>query len=133
VLVTPESLAEATARLESAAPGYLARIRKQAAALARPATEKERARRAIAITVQTAHVNPNVGFTSRRVTGRVLKRVVATLIRFYILHINSQLVEFAESSAWMGQSLLDYTESLEKEVATLKERVRRLEQGAEAP
>ena len=119
--------------MESEAPGYLARVRKQAAALARPATEQERARRAIAVVVNNAQIHPNVPFASRRLVGRLLKRVIGTLIRFYIIHINSQVVEFAESSAWMGQSLLDYAESLEAEVATLRARVRRLEEAAEAP
>ena len=133
MVVTPEALADATSRLEASSPGYLARVRRQAAALARPATEKERARRAIAVTVETAHINPNVPFASANLVGRLLKRVIGTLVRFYVLHINSQVVEFAESSAWMGQSLLDYTESLEKEVVALKARVRRLEEAAEAP
>lgn len=131
--MTPEALQEAAARLEAEAPGYLARVRRSAAALARPDGERDRARQAIAITVETAQVTPNVPFASRRLVGRVMKRVIGTLTRFYFVHLTSQVVEFAEASAWMGQSLLDYTATLEAELAALRERVRRLEEGAAAP
>jgi hypothetical protein len=131
--LSPETLQAEAARMEAQAPGYLTRVRRSAAALARPASERDRVARAIALTVEAAQVTPNVPLASNRRAGRLMKRVVAAVTRFYFLSLTAQVVEFAESSAWMGQALLDYTASLEAEVADLKERVRCLEQGPGAP
>jgi hypothetical protein len=132
-VITPEALAQAQARLEREAPGYLARVRRRAAALARPATEREQALRSIALTVETAQVNSNVPNESNHLAGRVMKKAVSVLTRFYFLHLTTQVTEFAESSAWMGQALMEYTAALETEVAALRERVRCLEERLDAP
>ena len=131
--MTPESLEEAAARLEQIEPGYLAKIRRRATALGVPATGRERVRQSIGLTVETAHMNADVPSASNRRVGRVMKKGVSALTRFYMLHIVSQVNEFAEASAWMGQALMDYTSGLEAEVAQLRERVRRLEERLEAP
>jgi uncharacterized protein YceH (UPF0502 family) len=131
--VTPESLEEAAARLEHIEPGYLAKVRRRASALGVPTTNRERVRRSIGLTVETAHINADVPSASNRRVGRMMKRGISTLTRFYMLHVVSQVNEFAESSAWMGQALMDYTAALEAEVDQLRERVRCLEERLEAP
>lgn len=133
MLPTDDTLAEAAARLEAMAPGYLDRVRRQAAALGRPATEVDRARQAIATTVERAPVSVIPPLVSRKRFGRAVKHAISVAVRFNLLHVAAQVTDLAEASAWMGQAVLDYAVSLETEVADLRERVRRLEERLGAP
>lgn len=128
-----ESLEQAAARLESVAPGYLATVRRRAAELGRPATENERVRRSIGLVAESAYVNADAPTDSGRRFGRVMKVAVATVTRFYFLHVVGQVTDLGESTSWMGQALCDYVAGLDAEVADLRERVRRLEEGSSAP
>lgn len=128
-----ESVDEAAARLESIAPGYLEKIRRHAAELGVPTTQAGRARRAVAMVAATAPIDPDVPTESRRRAGRLVKRGVGVLTRFYFVHLTAQMSEFGESTSWMGTALCDYIEGLEAEVAALRERVARLEQAPPSP
>lgn len=124
---SPETLEHAAARLEEIAPGYLDRIRGRAAELGIPRTPRRRAERAVDLVVETARIDPNAPIGSHRRSGRVAKRVVGTLIRFYVLSVTDQVSDLGESVSWMGTALCDYVAALEDEVAALSERVDRLE------
>jgi hypothetical protein len=126
--VSDPGLEAAAARLEEIAPGYLDRIRKATAGMSVPRTPPERARRAIDLVVATAQINPNAPLLSRRRSGRFIKRVIGSLVRFYVVFVAGQITDLGESASWMGTALCDYVEGLETEVAMLSERVRRLEE-----
>lgn len=126
-------LAAAAARLEEIAPGYLDRVRSRAAELAVPKTQAQRARRSVDLVMRSARVDPRPPVSSRRRSGRVVKRVVGSLTRFYVAFLAEQVIDLGESTALMGSALCDYIEGLEAEVAALQERVGRLEQAQGPP
>jgi hypothetical protein len=130
LVTAPDSPEEAAARLEEIAPGYLDRIRRRAAELGVPKTPLERARRAVDLVTETSHINPAAPAGSSRRSGRVLKQAVGRLTYFYVRFIADQVVDLGESTSWMGSALCDYVAGLEVEVASLKERVARLEQAS---
>lgn len=130
---TPETLEEAAARLEAVAPGYLERIRRRAAELGVPRTPRDRARRSVDIVAESATLNLAAPTASRNPVGRVVKRVVAKLVRFYLVFVAEQIRDLGESASWMGNALYEYTAGLEAEVADLRERVRRLEEAQSPP
>ncbi|HWE53888.1 MAG TPA: hypothetical protein VG435_00145 [Acidimicrobiales bacterium] len=127
-MTAPESVEQAAARLEEMAPGYLATVRWRAAEMGVPRTRTERVRRSIGLVAEYAYINPDAPTDSSRLVGRVVKRVVGSVTRFYILRIVHQVTDLGESASWMGQALCDYVGSLEAEVDDLRERVRRLEE-----
>lgn len=129
-MTAPDALEAAAARLEEVAPGYLDRIRRRAAELGVPRTPLERARRAIDLVAETAHINPAAPVGSTRRTGRVLKQGVGMLTYFYIRFIADQVVDLGESASWMGSALCDYVAGLEAEVTSLQQRVARLEEAS---
>jgi hypothetical protein len=118
---------DAAARLEERAPGYLDAVRRRTAELAVPPTAGGRARRSIGLVADTSKINPDAPQAARRWSARLVKRVVGRATRFYVVHLTDQLAEFGESTSWMGSALCDYIDSLEAEVADLRERVGRLE------
>jgi hypothetical protein len=125
----PETIEEAAARLERIAPGYLEMVRRRAAERGVPGSPEERARRAVAVVSDTAQISPDAPVASRRRGGRLVKRLVAGLVRFYFLHLVQQVAEMGQSTSWMGYALCDYVAGLEGEVAELRARVERLESG----
>ena len=129
----PESLEEAAARLEQVAPGYLAQVRERAAELGVPRTPEERARRSVTLVSRSAHVNADAPIASARSSTGLVKRGVATLIRFYFLHLTAQVTTLGESTAQMGEALTDYVAGLERELDHLRDRVARLEGGQSGP
>ena len=129
----PESLDEAAARLEQIAPGYLAQVRERAAELGLPKTPEERVRRSVTLVSRSAHVNADAPIASARSSTGLVKRGVATLVRFYFLHLTAQVTTLGESTAQMGEALTDYVAGLEKELEDLRERVARLEGGPSGP
>lgn len=131
--VTPETPEQAGARLEEIAPGYLDRIRRRAADLGLPPTPRDGARRSIDIVIDQSRLNLDVPTASRTRPGRLLKRLVAVLVRFYLVFVAEQIRDLGESTSWMGTALYNYVAGLEAEVAELRERVARLEEGAASP
>ena len=127
----PPSLETAEARLQEIAPGYLDRIRRKAAELGVARTPLERARRSIDLVTETSHINPSAPVASHRRSGRIMKRGVGMLTYFYIRFIVDQVQDMGESASWMGTALCDYVAGLESEVASLRERVRRLEEASD--
>lgn len=127
------SVAAAEARLEQIAPGYLARVRQRAESVGLPRTPVERARRSIELVAESAVVDPNPPTRSRLLPVRLLKRVLGKLMRFYILFLAEQVTDLGVGTSWMGSALCDYVVGLEAEVVDLRERVRRLEEGAGRP
>ena len=126
-------LEAAAARLEQIAPGYLERIRGRAGELAVPKTPSDRARRSVDLVMRSARIDPNPPRSSRRRSGRVVKRVVGSLTRFYVAFLAEQAIDLGESSALMGSALCDYIDGLEAEVAALRDRVGRLERAQGSP
>lgn len=127
-MTPPEPVEQAAARLEEMAPGYLDRIRRRAAELGVPRNPQERARRSVDLVVETARIDANAPIGSHRLSGRIAKRVVGTLTRFYVLSLADQMTDLGESTSWMGAALCDYVAGLEAEVHALRERVTRLEE-----
>ncbi|HET6963709.1 MAG TPA: hypothetical protein VFH58_02985 [Acidimicrobiales bacterium] len=125
---SPETVEEAAARLEQIAPGYLDRIRRRAAELGLPRTPADGARRSIDIVVDSSRLNLDVPTASQRMAGRVVKRGVAVMVRFYLVFMAEQIRDLGESTSWMGTALYNYVAGLESEVAELRERVRCLEE-----
>ncbi|MDE3205316.1 MAG: hypothetical protein KGQ66_14005 [Acidobacteriota bacterium] len=123
-----EDRAAAAARLEAARPGYLEQVRRRADDMGVPKTPVGRARKAVSMVVATARINPDVPTHSRRRVTALVKRGVAVLTRFYVLHLTEQLTELGESTSWMGTAICDYVAGLEAEVADLRARVARLEE-----
>ncbi len=118
----------AVARLEAARPGYLDQVRRRAEDMGVAKTPAGRARKAVSMVAATARINPDVPTHSRRRVTALVKRGVAVLTRFYVLHLTEQLTELGESTSWMGTAICDYVAGLETEVAELRTRVARLEE-----
>ena len=129
----PESLEQAEARLEEAAPGYLAQVRRRAADLGLPKSAEERARRLVDLVSRSAAINADAPTASARPTTGLVKRGVGALVRFYFLHVTAQVTTLGESTAQMGEALTDYVAGLEREVEDLRARVARLEEGRSGP
>lgn len=129
-MTAPDSPEEAASRLEEIAPGYLDLIRRRAGELGVARTPLERARRAIDLVTQTSHINPAAPVGSNRRSGRILKQGVGRLTYFYVRFIADQVVDLGESASWMGSALCEYVAGLEVEVASLRERVARLEEAS---
>ena len=120
---TDPALEAAADRLEQAAPGYLARVRRLAAARAVPTTPAGRVERALELVDQTARIDINAPVVSNRRVGRVMKKVVGTLIRFYMIHMADQVTDLGDSVSWLGRALNDYLVGLESEVTRLRGQV----------
>jgi hypothetical protein len=129
----PESLDEAAARLEQVAPGYLAQVRQRAAELGVPKSAEERVRRMVTLVSRSAPISADAPVASARSSTGLVKRAVATLVRFYFLHVTAQVTTLGESTAQMGEALTDYVAGLEREVEELRDRVARLEGGQSGP
>ncbi len=129
----PETVEEAAARLELIAPGYLDRVRRRAAELGLPRTPRDGASRSINVVIDSSRLNLNVPTASKHLPGRVVKRVVAVLVRFYMVFVAEQIRDLGESTSWMGTALYNYISGLESEVADLRERVRCLEEAQSRP
>jgi hypothetical protein len=131
--VPPESLEEAAGRLEEIAPGYLERVRGLAVAMGVAPTPAARARRAVDRVVGAARIDPGPPLRSRRRSRKAARRVIGSLMRFYIGFVTEQVTDLGESASWMGTALCDYVDGLEAEVAALRDRVRCLEEGQAHP
>ena len=129
---TDPALEAAADRLEQAAPGYLARVRRLAAARAVPTTPAGRVERALELVDQTAQIDINAPVVSNRRLGRVMKKVVGTLIRFYMIHMAHQVTDLGDSVSWLGRALNDYLVGLESEVTRLRGQVGDLQARIEA-
>jgi hypothetical protein len=72
---------------------------------------------------------PVVGRTSRR---RLIRRTITVLTRLYVAFFAGQVTDIGLSASLMGGTLLEYVADLEKEVADLRSRLERLEEGRAA-
>ena len=126
---TSESVEEAAARLETIAPGYLDQVRRRAGLLGVAPNPRARARQAVEVVADASRLDAEAPTRSRRPLIHLVKRVVGALTRFYVVYLTEQVGDLGESNASMGSALCDYIDSLEAEVADLRERVGRLEAG----
>lgn len=141
-----DSLASAESRLEQTAPGYLARVRASAAERALPSGPQAHARRVLQLLeeMSVANVAPpapspggwkralkmltNPSAVARRGSVRLVKSFAGRLLRWYVAQVTGQVSELSTSVWLLGQSLLDYSEHLESEIAALRAEVERLRQ-----
>ena len=114
---------EAAARLEHIAPGYLDQVRRAAGDLSVPSTTEARMARSLDMVGETAHVDANVPTGSSRLVARVVKKIVALLIRWYMVYLADQVADLGYSVSWMGRALQEYIAGLESEVADLRTEV----------
>ena len=129
---TDPALEAAAERLERTAPGYLARVRRLASARGVPTTPAGRVDRALELVDQTAQIDINPPIVSNRRLGRVMKKIVGTLIRFYMIHMADQVTDLGDSVSWLGRALHDYVAGLEAEVGRLRGEVADLQARVDA-
>lgn len=125
---TDPALDEAAARLESLAPGYLERVRRLARARSVAPTPAGRVAQALELVDEASVCNVDAPAVSRRRSGRVMKRLVGTLVRFYMLHMAGQVTDLGGSVSCLGGALADYIADLEAEVGRLRAEVSDLEE-----
>lgn len=132
--------ATAEARLEQLAPGYLAKVRSAAAALAVDATGSSGGLGVELAAVRDAsRFDLDVPTASSSPAGRYLKTGVKRATGWYLRYLTAQLGTFAAAVSSMGDAMASRIELLEvtdgeaaAQLAELRRRVERLETGSAA-
>lgn len=128
------------ARLEGAAPGYLAQVRASAARIGQRGGETTDAKAALEALEELAVVDLDVPTASRYPAARRLKAVVKQLVGWYLRYVGDQVSSFGQAVSHFGTLLEQRTENLEKrserlegELGDLAARVERLERSRPGP
>jgi hypothetical protein len=116
----------AEARLADLAPGYLEQVRAAARRLSVGPSVTSDARAALEAVDELAIIDVDVPTTSRKPIGRIAKEAIKRLISWYLRYLGAQISALGQSVAHLGTCLLDRTERLEDEAATLRADVERL-------
>ena len=135
---SPPDVAEAAARLEREAPGYLELVRRVATRLAaRPGTLGD-PRIALDALGAVTTVDVDVPTASRRRGVRLVKVMIRRLIGWYLRYLGDQVTVLGQATSRLGAALVERTEQLgdetarlQRDVRVLAERVDRLERGAQ--
>jgi hypothetical protein len=125
---------EAEARVEAAAPGYLARVREAAAVLAVGPDRSGDLRASLAGVRETADVDIDVPTLSRQAPLRLLKVAIKALIGWYLRYVGDQVTALGHAVAGFGDEVVERADELGEQqdataarVAALEARVRDLE------
>lgn len=130
---TPDTAA-AEARLEELAPGYLAKVRAAAAALAVDAHGGGSVAVEVAAVREAAEFDLDVPTMSMNPAGSYVKEAVKRATSWYLRYLTVQVAGFARSVTSMGEALATQLERLDRvdadqagELEALRERVAKLE------
>ena len=121
-------VAEAEARLEALAPGYLARVRSAAAALAVDAHGGAEVMAEVVAVREAAELDLDVPTASSAPAGAYAKLAIKRATSWYLRYLTVQLTVFARAVASMGESVaaqLDRLDGADAELSAGLEQLRR--------
>jgi hypothetical protein len=127
---SPAVVAAAEARLDRIEPGYLDRVRRAATELSVTDPEADDARAAMDAVDHFADIDVDVPTASRFPLVGWVKWAIKRLIGWYLGYFGRQLTRFALAVTNLADILVERDEERSREVATLTERIERLERAA---
>jgi hypothetical protein len=123
---TAADLRAAERRLEGIAPGYLAKVRLAAARTGRHHGDSGDVEAVLAEVAMVATVDVDVPTLSRRRSVSVLKRVVKTLIGWYLRYLGDQVSALGASVSSLGTALSERSDRLEADTLATALELQRL-------
>jgi hypothetical protein len=117
---TAADLESAQARLEGRSPGYLERVRRSTSRLAARDGVLGDPRIALESLRDVAVIDTEVPTVSSRREVHLLKVVIRRLIGWYLRFVGAQVSVLGQATVRLGTSLVERTEQLGDETATLQ-------------
>jgi hypothetical protein len=121
--VDPMDFADASARLDQIAPGYLDRVRSAASDLSLADREPSDVRAALMYVEDMARVDVDIPTASRRSVVRWLKGAVKRLVGWYLRYLGEQVTALGQAVGHLGTVLADRTDVLVETTAELQTKV----------
>jgi hypothetical protein len=107
---------------------YVDRVRAAAQRLGQQVDDETDPRSALAAVEGLSNIDVDVPTESAVPGGRLAKDTVRTAIRWYLLHLSSQMTAFAHAVAHLEGIIVQRTGQLEQDVVSLRRRIEQLEE-----